>query len=384
MTLTEKLQLAADIGVTLPHFSNTDNPIDFPVTAKKSERKMATLRRIDIIEPIDGADAIEVATVGGWKVVVKKNEFAVGDLAIYCEIDSFIPTTIAPFLTKPDNYPKVFEGVEGERLRTVRLRGQLSQGLLLPLSVVLNGLTIEQRFVFAQSEGADVSEQLNIRKYEAPIPACLAGEVKGMFPGFIPKTDQERIQNLTKELLDWKRLGYTWEVTEKLDGTSMTSFTLDGVFSICSRNLELKPHADNSMFKAAAAQDLENKLLSTGRNLALQGELIGNGIQGNKYKMTGQFFYVFDIYDIDAKRYMTPWERKAFVTKHDIKHVPVFKSTEKLLESDDSASLLRCAEGKSVMGDITGPEREGLVYKCNEAEVSFKAISNKFLLKNGE
>ena len=261
-----------------------------------TQRRMATIRRIDGINEIPNADAIEVATVGGWKVVVKKGDFAPGDLAVYCEIDSFIPTTIAPFLTKPDQYPKVFEGVQGERLRTVRLRGQLSQGLLMPMSVMTDNGVIAQIL----KEDEDVSQALGIVKYEAPIPACLAGEVKGMFPGFIPKTDQERIQNLSVELAEWVRLGYTFEKTEKLDGTSMTAFMVDGVFSICSRNLELKPNPDNSMFKAAIKQNLEAKLTQSGRNLALQGELIGNGIQGNKYKFTDQGFYVFDIYDIDA------------------------------------------------------------------------------------
>ena len=344
-----------------------------------TERKMATIRRIDTIGPIEGADAIEVATVGGWKVVVKKGDFKPGDLAVYCEIDSFIPSTIAPFLTKPDQYPKVFEGVQGERLRTVRLRGQLSQGLLMPMSVMTNNGVIAQ----VLKEDEDVSQALGIVKYEAPIPACLAGEVKGMFPGFIPKTDQERIQNLSVELAEWVRLGYTFEVTEKLDGTSMTAFMVDGVFSICSRNLELKPNPDNSMFKAALKQNLEAKLAQSGRNLALQGELIGNGIQGNKYKLKDQGFYVFDIYDIDAKRYLTPAERKAFVAEWNIAHVPVFQSAVSL-DGLTIDMLLKNAEGKSVMGDIEGPEQEGLVYKANEAEVSFKVISNRFLLRNGE
>ena len=345
-----------------------------------TQRRMATIRRIDGINEIPNADAIEVATVGGWKVVVKKGDFAPGDLAVYCEIDSFIPTTIAPFLTKPDQYPKVFEGVQGERLRTVRLRGQLSQGLLMPMSVMTDNGVIAQIL----KEDEDVSQALGIVKYEAPIPACLAGEVKGMFPGFIPKTDQERIQNLSVELAEWVRLGYTFEVTEKLDGTSMTAFMVDGVFSICSRNLELKPNPDNSMFKAAIKQNLEAKLTQSGRNLALQGELIGNGIQGNKYKFTDQGFYVFDIYDIDAKRYLTPAERKAFVAEWNIAHVPVFQSAVSL-DGLTIDMLLKNAEGKSVMGDIEGPEQEGLVYKCNEnPEVSFKCISNKFLLKNGD
>ena len=344
-----------------------------------TERKMATIRRIDTIGPIEGADAIEVATVGGWKVVVKKGDFNVGDLAIYVEIDAWVPSTIAPFLTKPDQYPKVFEGVQGERLRTVRLRGQLSQGLLMPMSVMTNNGVIAQ----VLKEDEDVSQALGIVKYEAPIPACLAGEVKGMFPGFIPKTDQERIQNLSVELAEWVRLGYTFEVTEKLDGTSMTAFMVDGVFSICSRNLELKPNPDNSMFKAALKQNLEAKLAQSGRNLALQGELIGNGIQGNKYKLKDQGFYVFDIYDIDAKRYLTPVERKAFVSEWNIAHVPVFQSAVSL-DGLTIDMLLKNAEGKSVMGDIEGPEQEGLVYKANEAEVSFKVISNRFLLRNGE
>ena len=344
-----------------------------------TQRRMATIRRIDGINEIPNADAIEVATVGGWKVVVKKGDFAPGDLAVYCEIDSFIPTTIAPFLTKPDQYPKVFEGVQGERLRTVRLRGQLSQGLLMPMSVMTDNGVIAQIL----KEDEDVSQALGIVKYEAPIPACLAGEVKGMFPGFIPKTDQERIQNLSVELAEWVRLGYTFEVTEKLDGTSMTAFMVDGVFSICSRNLELKPNPDNSMFKAALKQNLEAKLAQSGRNLALQGELIGNGIQGNKYKLKDQGFYVFDIYDIDAKRYLTPAERKAFVAEWNIAHVPVFQSAVSL-DGLTIDMLLKNAEGKSVMGDIEGPEQEGLVYKANEAEVSFKVISNRFLLRNGE
>ena len=103
-------------------------------------RKMARIVKIDAINPIPDADAIEVATVGGWKVVVKKGEYSVGQLAIYCEIDSFIPTTIASFLTKPGHTPKVYEGVEGERLRTVKLRRQLSQGLLLPLEILKDKL----------------------------------------------------------------------------------------------------------------------------------------------------------------------------------------------------------------------------------------------------
>ena len=337
-------------------------------------RKMATIRKIDALRPIEGADAIECAIVGGWTCVVKKGEYTAGDLAVYCEIDSFIPTTIAPFLTKPGQYAKTFEGVEGERLRTVKLRGQLSQGLLLPLTVMTdNGHTIYH------VEGIDVSEVLGIVKYEAPIPAELAGEVKGMFPSVIPKTDQERIQNLPAELAEWRAEKLSWEVTEKLDGSSMTVYVMDGDIGVCSRNLDLKHNADNSLWRAAYRHELPAKLANIGRNIAVQGELIGNGIQGNKYQMRDQDFYVYDIYDIDAGRYFTPAERLAFVTEYKLNHCPVL-DTVVLTHGVDM--LLSLAEGKAVLNPKQ--EREGLVFKCNEKQVSFKAISNKFLLKGGE
>ena len=338
-------------------------------------RKMATIRRIDALRPIPGADAIECAVVGGWTCVVKTGEFKEGDLAVYCEIDSWIPHEVAPFLSR-GNFPRVYNEVKGERLRTVSLRKQISQGLLLPLST----LTMVESELF---EGLDVSFPLGIVKYEAPVPAALQGEIKGMFPSRIPKTDQERIQNLSVELEDWKAASLTWEVTEKLDGSSMTVYMIDGEVGVCSRNLDLKPNPDNSLWATAYRNEVDVKLIQSLSNLAIQGELVGNGIQGNMYKMRDQEFYVYDIYDIDAGRYFTPAERVAYCKAWDIKHVPVFKS-EFMLSTETVADLLQMAEGKSVMGTIAGPEREGLVYKCNERQVSFKAISNRFLLKSGE
>jgi len=338
-------------------------------------RKMATIRKIDALRPIEGADAIECAIVGGWTVVTKKGEYNAGDLAVYCEIDSFIPSAIAPYLTKPDHYAKTFEGVEGERLRTVKLRGQLSQGLLLPYA------TCGKICV----EGEDVSELLGIVKYEAPVPAALAGEVKGMFPSMIPKTDQERIQNLKAELAEWFVEDLHWEVTEKLEGSSMTVYMRDGEVGVCSRNLDLKPNADNSLWRAANKYNLPAKLVGIGRNIAVQGEIVGNGIQGNIYQMRDQDFLVYDIYDIDAGRYFTPAERKAFVAEHNLNHCPVLAYSARLTDTLGLTNLeqvLKFAEGKSVMGMI-GCEREGLVFKCHEKPVSFKAISNKYLLKHG-
>lgn len=341
-------------------------------------RKMATLRRIDSIRPIEGADAIETAIIGGWTVVVKKGEFYVGELAIYCEIDSWIPTEIAPFLSKGKD-PREFNGVKGERLRTVKLRGQLSQGLLLKAAPVDNAAFCNSGIHFPCVEGLDLSDRFNIQKYEPPVPAQLAGQVKGMFPSFIPKTDQERIQNLTEELKVWNEKNFLFEVTEKLDGSSMTVYVNGEDEGVCSRNLDLKRDEKVTFWKVAIQEDLIAKIRSLGVNLALQGELIGEGIQGNKYAIVGHGFFLFDVYDIDRKAYLNPDERQALAKSLGITHVPVINNNS-LLNGMGVEDLLFAAEGKSALNDKT--EREGLVFKATRFESSFKAISNKWLLKN--
>lgn len=345
-------------------------------------RKMATVRRIDAVNPIPDADAIEVATVGGWRVVIKKGEFAAGDLAVYCEIDSWIPHELAPFLSK-GTLPRTYDGVLGERLRTVKLRGQVSQGLLLPVFDDFTGTYLKNGGnTITVDEGMDVSEFLGIQKWEAPIPAQLAGEVRGVFPGFIPKTDQERIQNLTAEFADWTLRKLHWEVTEKLDGSSMTVYVFDADEGVCSRNLNLRETPGNSLWKTARRNELIEKIRSTGQNLALQGELIGEGIQGNPYKIKGQEFYLFDIYDIGAGRYLTPLERQAIAARLRLRCVPVVAAHANPYDTlgiQDIAQMLKFAEGKSTLMNTT--EREGLVFKCHEEAVSFKAISNIFLLR---
>jgi RNA ligase (TIGR02306 family) len=347
-------------------------------------RKMATIRKIDEVRPIPDADAIECAVVGGWTVVIKKGEFKAGDVAVYCEIDSWIPIAVAPFLQRGDRAHE-FEGVAGNRLRTMKLRGQLSQGLLLNYWNFPQVVEEFHKTRLATAEPFDVASILGIVKYEAPIPASLAGEVKGMFPSVIPKTDQERIQNLKAELAEWFVEDLHWEVTEKLEGSSMTVYCIDGEVGVCSRNLDLKRNEDNSLWRAALKYDLEEKLKIAGGNLAIQGELVGNGIQGNIYQMRDQDFLVYDIYDIDAGRYYTPAERKAFVAVFKLYHCPVLAYSARLTDTlgiINMEQILKYAEGKSVMG-LIGCEREGLVFKCHERSVSFKTISNRYLLKHG-
>jgi RNA ligase (TIGR02306 family) len=340
-------------------------------------RKMASIRKIDAINPIEGADAIEVATVGGWKVVVKKGEFQEGELAVYCEIDSWIPTEIAPFLSKGKE-PRVFEGVKGERLRTVKLRGQLSQGLLLPLDVCKN---IESLLF----EGLDVSFPLNIQKWEMAVPAQLAGQVRGNFPSEIPKTDQERAQNLVKEIDSVIAAGLRFEVTEKLEGSSMTCYQLRGEFGVCSRNLDLKRDENNAFWKASIAEQVELRMRAVDEHwdFAIQGELIGPGIQGNIYKLKEIEFRVFDVYNIQEGKYLNPEARRDLITRMGLKHVPVLAAKADLFDTlglKNVEDILAFADGKSVMGDIEGPLREGIVFKQTDGGMTFKAISNKYLL----
>jgi hypothetical protein len=188
-------------------------------------------------------------------------------------------------------------------------------------------------------------------------------------------------QNLTVELADWATKGLQWEKTEKLDGSSMTVYVRNGEFGVCGRNWELKETDGNSLWRAARADDLEHKMLGLGINLAIQGEILGEGIQGNSYKLKGQHFYVFDMYDINAGRYYTPVERLYIAGALGIKHAPL-ETTVTLPLDITAGKLLIDAEGKSKICPTT--EREGYVYKCHEdPSISFKAISNKFLIKTG-
>ena len=342
-------------------------------------RKLASIRRIADILPIEGADAIEVAVVDGWKVVIKKGEFAIGDSAIYLEIDSWVPHEIAPFLSK-GHEPREYNGVKGERLRTVKLRGQVSQGLLLNYwdfpdvvkefhkTRIVDPNDIDASF--------DVTDILGIQKWEAPIPAQLQGQAKGTFPSsLIPKTDQERIQNCFRDIE--KKGDVTYEVTMKLDGSSMTIFRWEGELRVCSRNMELKindENADNTF--VAMALEIGDRIPE---GFALQGELMGPGVQGNREGFKDHKFFVFDVFLIKEHKYAGPAYRRALCQEYGFEHVPVLGVAWKAPESVDSG--LDIADGPSINHKI----REGLVWKCNEdPSFSFKTISNQFLLKGGD
>jgi len=348
-----------------------------------TERKLATIRKIAAIEPIEGADAIEVAVVDGWKVVVKKGEFQVDSLAVYIEIDSWVSNDIAPFLSKGKE-PREYEGIKGERLRTVKLRGQISQGLLLPVHNDITGTYLMLyndevgEYSLTVREGDDVTEALGILKWERPMNAQLAGMARGNFPALVPKTDQERIQNLTRSFEQYQL--DSWSITEKLDGSSCTFYLdADDVFHVCSRNLDLKEDEANSFWKVALKFNIEDIMRRNFmKGMAIQGEMIGEGIQGNQYKVQLDF-YVYDMYNTATGQYILPAQLKAACEKLGLKHVPIIGEVAKI-DAYTISSILEHAEGKSL---LNGSEREGLVFKSNTLhDRSFKAINNKWLLKN--
>jgi len=340
------------------------------------ERKLASIRKISDLTPIEGADKIELATIDGWKVVVAKDvNHKIGDLIVYCEVDSFLPIEPEFEFLRKSSYKKMADGNEGFRLKTIKLRGQISQGLILPLK--------EAYDVFKRNtpnmdmdwfEGLDVTEMLNIIKYEPPVPAQLAGQVKGLFPSFLKKTDEERIQNLTKEFPIYKLAKFY--VTEKLDGSSVTYYVKDGVFGVCSRNLDLLEDENNTMWKFAITTGLRERMVGLGKNIAVQGEIIGEGIQGNPYKRIGQTVKIFNGFDIDKYEYLSLDSLLELTKVLELKTVPILDLDFTLPETIDD--LLLMAEGKSILNIKT--EREGLVIRSHDRKISFKAISNKFLL----
>jgi RNA ligase (TIGR02306 family) len=332
-------------------------------------RQLATIQRIAKLEPIPGADAIEKATVLGWEVVVEKGLYREGDLCCYCEIDSQMPE-------QPE-----FEFLRSRkfRIKTVRLRGQVSQGICFPVSI-LNGLGLT-----ALGEGCDVSGDLGVKKYEPPeIDAKLAGQIKGSFPDFIPKTDETRIQS-DPWLLDYC-VGQNFRYFEKLDGTSFTAYFKNCGSGVCSRRLDLKEDDQNLYWKMAKKYNLEEKLRATGRDLALQGEAMGPGIKKNRLKLPEQQVYFFNVYDIAKQVYLDDAEVDACLQELNLLRVPCLGEMT-IFQGCNVHVLVSLATGTSQLNPEV--QREGIVFRPPQEQwisrfgrLSFKTINPEYLLKH--
>lgn len=363
-------------------------------------RKLVTLRSIKDIKPIANADAIELAIIDGWQVVTKKDEFQVGEPCVFFEIDSWLPADDDrfAFLAKT-GVKKDPSGRERIRLRTVKLRKTLSQGLALPWHM------FPELHEPARIHD-DLSDFIDVIKFERPEPK--APEAAGSFPdGLIPKTDEERIQNVFDEYSDQYH-DVTFTPTLKLDGSSCTvaylGLNLEGYWKdgiddffdheglqekvgeiiVCSRNLQLK-YDENSHYWRATEDTVIDAMRELGKigNFAIQGEVMGPGIQGNKEKFNTFRFFAFALYDIDNQCYIDWPQTKKMLNDLDVETVPeVDKPMKPFCKFSDLDSLLEFADGPS----INAKYREGIVWKSNgiDDQITFKTISNKFLLKGGD
>lgn len=377
-------------------------------------RKLASIQKILEIQPIPNADRILMARVLGWRVVVTKvDNFKVGDLCVYIEIDSILPNEDwCGFLRPNHREPKVSDF----RIRTRKFRKQISQGIVFPLKILEDKLTPKQ--LSKLKEGDEVTKTLNVIKYEpwkkksftyTSPPKNIWEKIQRwwaqrkyyrkkkrmMFPSYIPQTSETRIQASPSILRNHQ--GDLAFVTEKIDGCSGTYIMNKGKFIVCSRTVRVKNGGYNShvYWKVADNEDIKAKLKKYGRNIAIQGEIIGdcnlNSRLGprNKYHRPELELYVFNVYDIDRQRYYDHFEFRAFIDKTKFKQVPKLPSItlptmEELLPGETLVDrLIQLSAGKSLL--YGSQIREGIVVRSRECQgkwdFSFKVVDPKFLLQ---
>jgi RNA ligase (TIGR02306 family) len=351
-------------------------------------RKLASIQIVTAVEPIPEADAIERFRVLGWWIVGKKGEVKAGDRVVYCEIDCLLPERPEFEFLRPGCFePAILDGETtvqraGFRIRTIKLRGQVSQGICFPLSILPDGMTYEV--------GDDVTDVLGIIKYEPPVPVGMGGKSKGQFPAFLPKTDETRIQVL--EILLEQYRGQTFYITEKLDGTSFTAFLRDGEFGLCSRNLWLDESDSTSLFaRVSQTLELPKKLelirQRFGFQPAIQGEVIGPGVQKNKYGLKSVDLRIFTVIDID--RYALV-DRELMLTTLETVGLTSVPQLGEFVLNHTIDELVEFAIGKSQLNP--NAHREGLVFRPARevhdstlgSRLSFKVINPQFLLKYDE
>lgn len=343
-------------------------------------RKLASIQRIEKIQPIELADTICCATVLGWQLVCKKTEVKEGDLVVYCEIDSLLPDI--PLF---EEIKKITSGTM--RIRTVRMRGQVSQGICFPVSIVEHfGLLPEDMII-----GQDVTGAMGITKYEDVLPAELLGKSKGYMPSRIPKSDLYRVQTVQDVLNKYE--GTLCYESEKADGESITFYLIDNIFGVCSKVVDFIESEDSLHWRIAKQFNIEEKLrlysetkgANLGYNYSMQGEIIGEGIKKNKYKIKGQKVLLYNIFNIDKHRYLNYDEFVMATNVLGLERVPVIN--DRLVLTNNINELVALSNGRSMLYDT---KREGIVItpliEINDiiGRVIFKVISPEFLIKHGE
>jgi RNA ligase (TIGR02306 family) len=330
-------------------------------------RSLVTIRKVKEISGIMDSDFLELAHVMGWQCVVKKGEFKAGDLGVYFEVDSFLPIQERYEFLRNSSYRNNADNGEGFRIKTVKLRGQLSQGLLLPIAKFpeLEGF----------GEGDDVTEKLGVKKWYIPETSAPGGTIIGERPQGIPASDEIRIQSAL-ELLDELK-GKPYYITTKMDGTSGIVYFIDGKIGCCSRNMEIKDEEGALYWMPVYQYGLKEKLVKYGKNIVLTGEICGPGIQKNKLRLNTLEWYVFDVKDWDSGRYLPYDEACKLCAGLGVPIVPLEEHGEHFDYSLEQ--LLEKAKGKF----LSGLDKEGIVVRdaLSPKAVSFKVLNNDALLK---
>jgi len=365
-------------------------------------RKLASVQQISNLQPIIGADKIECATILGWQVIVQKGMFKVGDLCIYIEPDAIIPRKEwSEFLFK-DNKTK-----SKHILKTIKLRGQVSQGLVLPLlseeyklgddvtdvlQIEKNDLQlIEEKLLNAQRKHGRLYKFL--RRY---IGRRFVFKTLGQsFPSFITKTDEPRIQCMPTVCRD--ETDTYFQCTEKIDGQSATFFLRkrEGIlkffstfiFGVCSRNIFLTSKSNNNYWKIALHYNIEGRMKKYAKQMKqkgidihtfiIQGEIAGPNIQKNKYNFSSLRLFVFNI-QINGDK-LDNEAIQVLCKELGLEIVPIISNFVKLPPTIPEA--IRMTQGTSCLADIP---REGLVCRNYNKNISFKIVNVDFLLKYGE
>jgi len=326
---------------------------------------LATIQIITDIQSIPDADSIEVATVMGWKCVVKKDEFKIGDKCVYIGIDTIVPETPQFEFLRKAHF----------RIKTIRLRKQLSQGIIFPVTIIQN----QQEWI----EGQDVTELIGVKKYEKQIPINLAGQIKRQFPSYVPKTDEIMLQSILPVLDEIKDKEVY--ITVKCDGTSVTFINYNNEIDVCSRNLSLKETENNIYWKIYHKYNLGD--IPDG--FAIQGEICGTGIQKNKLGLSEQELFVFNVYNIKQGKYLGYFDMIDFCKNYNLQTVPLIQVCKFDFTLEQ---LLEMAKGKYK----SGQNREGIVIRpiieCYskiidekygmQGRMSFKVLNNDYLEKD--
>jgi len=344
---------------------------------------IATIQRVKNVRNHPNGDALDLCNVLGWQVVVKRNEFKENDLCVYVVIDSVLPE-------KPE-----FEFLRNKnfRIKPIRLRKEESAGICFPLSILPNYVPAmgdtppynEPRFGCPTDnltirEGLDVTDAIGVKHYEKPIPASLAGQAFGSFPGYIRITDEDNLRSYPNAVPEM--FSRPFYITRKDDGSSGTFFIKGGEFGVCSRRIHLKDTEGNGFWNMARKYDVNNVLLKAfpDKEIAVQGEVCGPGIQANKLGLKEMEFHLFNIWDINQRTYLDYAKLMEFSNTYGIPMVTTIE--EGNIFSYSLEDLIKLSNAQKYP---TGGPAEGIVIRPKEGFYSNelkKSWSGKVINEN--